>query len=210
MKKFLLIIAVCLIACVAFAENYPFAVIVFPATLDSSIEAGPNAPAEVSSVFSKVINFNKSMCSFSFNEHNPFIKAMVEEGQLEESDLEYPVDEGNCERISEAMDADGYALVQVKSFVQDEKKFRAEAVVNIKIFKNGVEEPIFESDIKGVYGAMDGYWHKTTAAKAFEKCLGKIQGGAAHRIGRIQGDKYKDYKTVEPIVSEDEESEEDY
>ena len=203
MRKLIFFIVLCLLSVCAFADHYPFSMVVFPAGINASIGAGPAANGQVTEVISKAINSKPSLCALCFNKENGMVKKLAEEGVLEESDLVDAVPFEDCERISSSMDADGYCIVYVKSFSNDTKALIAEVVVNVKIYKNGVDKPIFDQDVKGRYDGFKGYWKKATDAKVFENSLYYCRLALEKKLAKLNGYEYKDYRKVELVLPEE-------
>ena len=186
MKKTLLILCVLLISVAAFATPTPkFAIVVYPAIIDSSVEAGANTPYIVQDYINKAICGNSKTTAFSLYKDNPYVKSMIEDQILEESDVELPFDISNTDRIAESMNANGYAVATLKSFEQNEKAYRAKLVINVKIYRTKDEYPIFDKDLNGTYGPMDGYFKKITQAKAFDQCLKNFRFSLRGAVAKI-------------------------
>ena len=204
MKKTLLILCVLLISVAAFATPTPkFAIVVYPAIIDSSIEAGDNTPYIVQDYMNKAICGNAKTTAFSLYKDNPYVKAMIEDQVLEESDVELPFDISNADRIAEAMNANGYAIATLKSFEQNEKAYRAKLIINVKIYRTKDEYPIFDKDIKGTYGPMDGYFKKITQAQAFDQCLNDFRFSLRGAVSKINPYKATPIIPAEEVATEE-------
>ena len=209
MKKALFLIVLCLLCACAFAENYPFGVLVCPATFPEGMEVGPLASAQASVAVSNAINDKPSMCAITFNKQNPYFKQAAEDGVIEESDLDDVVSIDDAERIATGMDCDGYALVECKSFTNDYKKDHyARGIFVVSIYKNGVADPIFSEEINVRYDGLQGYWKAKTDAAAFEKVCFCFHKSLYKKLKKLNGFDYKDLKVVEPLVDVDAEDEE--
>ena len=207
MKKALFLIVLCLLCVCAFAESYPFGVVVYPTTFPEEMEVGPLAPLQASVAVSNAINQKPSMCSITFNKANPYFKQAVEDGVIEDSDLTDTVSPDDAERIAAGIDCDGYVFVSCKSFTNDYKKDHfARGVFEVTIYKNGEAEPIFNQVLDVKYDGLGGYWKAKTDAAAFENVCFNLHKLLFKRMRKLDGFKYKELKVVEPLVDiEDEE-----
>ncbi len=210
MKKALFLIILTLLCACVFAENYPFGVVVFPATFDNEISIGIEGSHMASTAVSKAINDKPSMCSITFNKQNGYFKALAEEGVIEESDLEDTVAFDDGERIATAMDCDGYAFVTVKSFTNDfAKDHFARGVFEVKIYKIGQEEPIYSDEIDVLYNGIAGYWKAKSDERAFEQVCFRLHKKLYKHMKKLNGFEYKELKVVPPLVDIEEDEEEE-
>ncbi|MBQ7256980.1 MAG: hypothetical protein IJS60_04735 [Abditibacteriota bacterium] len=209
MKKALFLIILCLLCACAFADSYPFGVVVYPTTFPADMEVGPMAAAQASVAVSNAINDKPSMCSITFNKNNPYFKQAVEDGVIEESDLADTVSPDDAERIATGIDCDGYAFVECKSFTNDfAKDHYARGIFVVSIYKNGVADPIFSEEINVRYDGLQGYWRARTDASAFEKICFRLHKILYKKLKKLNGFKYKELKVVQPLVDIEEDAEE--
>lgn len=202
MKKVILTVLICLLACSIFAakktfDAYPFAVLIFPAIAETEEEVNGNDLIDVASIVSAVLDKNISFSAMTFHKNNIFFRELVEQQILAPEDLENTNPKENGSRISESVGANGYCLVDLISFKNDKEKKEAELVMNVKIFKNNVETPIFDKNIVGTHTQFSGYWNKTTDEKAVSVCGKNALKNLEREIKKINGFDYIDIKKVE-------------
>lgn len=202
MKKVILTVLICLIACSIFAakksfDAYPFAVLIFPAIAETETDLSKDELINVASIVSGVLDKNETFSAMTFHKNNIFFKDLVNEQVISAEDLENPNPVENGSRISSSVGANGYCIVDLVSFNNDKEKKVAELVINVKIFKNDVETPIFDKNISGIHSQFYGYWTKLSDEKAAKECAKNVFKNLEKEIKKVNGFEYVDVKKVE-------------
>ena len=202
MKKVILTVLICLLACSIFAakksfDAYPFAVLIFPAITETGENVSNNDMINVASIVSAVLDKNESFSAMTFHKNNIFFKDLANLQVISPEDLENPNPKENGSRISSAVGANGYCLVDLVSFSNDKEKKVAELVINVKIFKNDDETPIFDKNISGIHSQFSGYWKQISDEKAVSICGKQAFKNLEREIKKVNGFDYVDLKKVE-------------